>query len=361
MSKALNTELVNFEALARDDDSARRGELARHVATLFSLTSETCSDEQIDIYDSVLSRLIDMVEEEARCFVAGRLAKLRRAPENTTRKLAQDCIAVARPILEHSTLLRDLDLVEIVEQKNDDHRYAIAGREVLSELVTDALVNKGGARVKRRVAANEGASFSDTGVMRLIEAANADEELQLALGSRVDLADEHIMALVSIASERVRVRLIEANDRIGAARLPQATRLAARRMSNDFWLSRYDFETAMGRVLTIARSEGIDERTLRRFAAEDRFPEAVAAFAMLADIGLEEAKHWMVRPDTDPFLIVAKASGFSTMTIQALLKIGPWRYRLTSEARAEAYARYDNLKIAAARSMLAQWQGRLAC
>ena len=67
-----NTELVNFEALALEDDMSRRNDLARNVATLFSFTSETCSDEQIETYDHVLVRLADMVEAQARAFIADR-------------------------------------------------------------------------------------------------------------------------------------------------------------------------------------------------------------------------------------------------------------------------------------------------
>ncbi|WP_208999717.1 DUF2336 domain-containing protein [Stappia sediminis] len=360
MSRALETELVNFEALAQNGDKSRGNELARHVAMLFSLTSENCSEEQMEIYDSVLTRLAGMVEEEARCFIAERLCKLRRAPESTIKTLASDTFKVAESVLRHSTVLRDPDLVEIARGKGEDYQIAIATREVLSEIVTDVLIEEGGSTVKRKVAENEGAAVSEAGLNKLMEAAREDEDLQLAIGSRTDLAEQNILALVEIASERVRARLIENDDTAGVSRLPQATRLAAQRMSNEYWLARYDFETATGRVGALARGEGLSEAVLRRFSAEDRFPEAVATFALICDIGLEEAKHWLVRLDTDPFLIAAKANGFSPMTIQALLKIGPWRHRLGNEARRDALARYESIQATTARRMLDQWQGRIA-
>lgn len=360
MSNALVTELVNFEALTNSKDMTRRNELARHVAMLFSLTSESCTDEQIDIYDSVLLRLAGMVEDEARCFIAERICKLRRGPEATIRKLATDTIAVAKQVLEHSTVLRDTELAEMARSLSEDHLLAIASREVLSEIVTDVLVESEAGAVKLRVAENNGAAFSEFGISKLMEAARTDERLQLAIGGRVDLTDEHVVSLIEIASERVKARLIENNDKAGISQLPQAARLAAQRMSNDFWLARYDFETAMGRASNLARTEGVFEATLRRFAAEDRFPEVVAGFAIICDIGLEEAKHWLVRLDTDPFLIAAKANGFSAMTVQALLKIGPWRHRLSHEARAEALARFEAMRVSAARRLLDQWHGRAA-
>ncbi|WP_349357720.1 DUF2336 domain-containing protein [Stappia sp.] len=355
-----NTELVNFEALAREDDISRRNDLACNVAMLFSLTSETCSEEQIQIYDSVLVRLSEMVEQQAREFIAGRLAALRRAPEATVRRLAGDEIAVARPLLERSTVLRDGDLIDIACHHGDDHRLAIATRDILSELVTDTLVEKGGERVKRRLAENLGASLSRHGVRHLLDAARLDEDLQLALAEREDLSETDIAELASLAGERVRIRLFDRARRAAGA-VPQAAQMAAQRLSNDFWLARYDFETAMGRVCALARDPGLDEATLLRFAEEDRFAEVVAIFAILGDIGLEEAKHWMVRLDVDPFLIVARASGLRPATVGVLLTIGPWRYRLPDAERRRLVERYERIVPAQARNLLAQWQGRIAC
>lgn len=354
-----NTELVNFEALAREGDMSRRNDLARNVATLFSFTSETCSDEQIETYDHVLVKLSDMVEAQAREFIADRLAKLRRAPEKTVRRLAQDDISVARPLLESSTVLRDVDLIEIARDCGDDHRMAIATRDILSELVTDVLVDEGSVPVKRAVAENAGASLSSGGVSRLLDAAGIDEDLQLALAERADLQEAEISRLAELAGERVRIRLFEAVSS-GAEAMPAAAKAAAQRLSNEFWLQRYDFETAMGRVLAVARGPGLDEQTLLRFAEDDRFAEVVAVFAMLGDIGLEEAKHWMVRLDTDPFLIVAKACGLHVATVDKLLTIGPWRYRLPAAERARVVERYASIIPQSARLLLNEWQGRLA-
>lgn len=359
MSNMPNTELVNFEALANEPDMARRNELARNVATLFSLTSEKCSDEQIEVYDSVLVRLSDMVEMQARAFIAGRLASLRRAPEGTIRRLADDDIEVARPVLEQSTVLRDTDLVEIALKRGEDHKVAIAAREILSEMVTDVLVESGSTAVHRTVARNGGASLSARGVLGLIQSSGLDEDLQMALADRQDLDERAVSTLAALASERVRMRLLETGTPEGGE-VPRAARVAAQKLSNEFWLGRYDFETAIGRVYAIARGPGIDEDTLVRFAEEDRFPEAVATFAMIGDIGIEEAKHWMVRTDTDPFLIVAKASELALSTVEKLLNMGPWRYRLQAEDRARILDRYKGIKPQSARLLLSQWHGRVA-
>ena len=355
MSEALKTELVNFSELTGEAAGARRAELARHVATLFALTSDRCSDEQVDIYDSVLIRLVGMVETEVRRFVAEQMAGLRLGPEETIRRLAEDQIEVAGPILKQSTVLRDTDLMKIADSSGNCHRLAIADRDVLSEKVTDVLVRRGDLRVKRKVAGNEGAILSEESMTMLISDAASDATLQAYLSDRDDLVDSHIMSLVAIASDEIRQKLLIRGSKAEAERIDEAAQLAAMRMSNQYWLGRYDFETARSRVLALAKRGALNEKTLRKLASEDRFPEAVAAYSLMTNCGFEEVSHWMVRPDPEPFLISARAHEMSSITVSALLAIGPWRHRLSLSERAKAMRTFQMMSVADAKHKMAHW------
>lgn len=356
----LKTELVNFNGLSGGRDTSRSGDLAKHVATLFAVTSERCSDEQVDIYDGVLMRLVDMVELEVRRFVANKLAHLRRGPEATMRKLARDEISVADPVLSLSPVLRDTDLIEIAEANSDMHRIAIARREVLSEDVTDILVSRGDAFVKQEVSRNRGAVISEVAMMNLIGEAAADEGLQQALSDRPDLAEHQIRQLVSVATQSVRNKLLKRGAHEDLERLDEAADLAARRLTNEYWLERYDFETARGRVMQLVKNGRADENALRRFASEDRFPEAVVTLSWIVGAGINEMANWMVSMDTTPFLLVAKATGLSSVTVSTLLGIGPWRHRLSAEQRAQAVRAYGQLSASEAKARLAFWNQMVA-
>ncbi len=356
MSSDLASHIVDFKSLALEKNIERRSELACHVALLFSRTWERCSDDQIDIYDGVMLRLSEMVERHALSYMAEQLSDVRRAPEQTVRKLASDEIDVAEPLLRNSTVLRESDLVSIARSKGDDHRLAIAKRDVISEKISHVLVDLGNSEVKQTVAANFGAVLGQRSINSLMSEARGDEVLQLALGQRADLADAHIEALINFASEQVRKQLIKDGANEAAVKLPKAARIAASKLSNEFWLGRYDFETGRARVMELVRQGGLNESALRAYAEEDRFPEAVAAFAMLAGIGHSEAQHWSVRNDTEPFLVVCRASGFGMMTLQALLKIGPWRYRLSNSQRQSALKAYQELDQKAAYKQFITWK-----
>lgn len=80
----------------------------------------------------------------------------------------------------------------------------MAQREVLTESLTDVLVEKGDLKVKRKVASNDGASLSNAAINALISDATSDATLQLSLSERADLAENHISNLISVASEEVR-------------------------------------------------------------------------------------------------------------------------------------------------------------
>ena len=76
------------------------------------------------------------------------------------RQLAGDAIEVAGPILQRSPVLTDEDLVRVVRTNAMQYALAVAGRERLSEPVSDALVDTGDAEVVARLVDNAGRSIS---------------------------------------------------------------------------------------------------------------------------------------------------------------------------------------------------------
>lgn len=321
----------------------------KSVASLFAVTSERCTLEQIEIYDQVLTRLADMVEMEARAFAAVKIAPLRRAPETAIRRFARDDIEVARPVLQQSPVLTDVDLINIIKDFGRDHVDAISTRPVLSEEVTDLAVERGDKSIRAKIAGNHGATIGANALNILIEQAQSDVVTASALGGRTDTPDAVIAQLVDKATEEVRNTLRQSGHALDQSRMASAKKVAQERMSNSYWLGLYDFEIAWAKIRKFDQERGVNEPLLCRLALEDRFAETVACFAVLTGVSLEEAKHWLVRIDTEPFIMVAKAAGFRLQTIQAMLKVGPWKNRLSSQMRTDSLNRFLDLDAAAAR------------
>src|ERR1700744_16678 len=193
-------------------------ETVKRVTELFLLSAGSLNGEQIELFDNVLERLIKTIEIRAIADVSARialaemseqLAPIAQAPPSVVRRLARhDEISVARPVLAESARLSTEDLVEIAETKGEQHLLAISGRWWLTEIVTDALLARHYPSVSRRIVKNPGARVSASGFAIVVAQADADPELAVDTGIRVDLPAELRIQLLRNATEAVRDRLL---------------------------------------------------------------------------------------------------------------------------------------------------------
>jgi uncharacterized protein (DUF2336 family) len=193
MMPAAQSLMTELDATLRKIPDSRHLVILQRITDLFLLGAGTYSGAQIAIFDDVISRLIENMDQAALIELSARLASIGNAPANVvTRLSAYDDIAVSGPALEMSDTLSDQTLVEIAGKKSQKHLAAIAGRQRISALVTDALIERANAEVSRKVTANRGASFSELGFVKLINRAKGDRDLATAISNRDDLPPELI-------------------------------------------------------------------------------------------------------------------------------------------------------------------------
>ncbi len=161
------------------------------------------------MFDDVLGHLIKRIEKKALVELSGRLAPVDNAPIDVIRSLAyNDEIAVAEPVLATSGRLTNNDLADIARTKSQGHLLAISGRPEIDSSVTDVLVMRGDSDVKRKVAGNSGARFSDNGFAALLKAAETDDVLAERTGMRLDFPIKLLRDLLARATEAVRNKLL---------------------------------------------------------------------------------------------------------------------------------------------------------
>jgi uncharacterized protein (DUF2336 family) len=90
-------------------------------------------------------------------------------PRDILLALARDAVTVATPILEHSRLLNDDDLLPIVQRHSPGHRFAIAGRRLISGRISAALCHAGERPVLLRLLMNDGAAISEQTLHALLD------------------------------------------------------------------------------------------------------------------------------------------------------------------------------------------------
>src|ERR1039458_10178237 len=126
------------------------------------------TDDEIWMFGEVIGLLERDIAVAARAQLAKRLARADNAPTTIINKLAfDDSIDVAGPVLRYSERLDVRALVANARSKGQLHLLAISQRKSIGEDVTDVLVSRGNREVVRSVATNDGARFSNFGILNM--------------------------------------------------------------------------------------------------------------------------------------------------------------------------------------------------
>ncbi|MBI2978321.1 MAG: DUF2336 domain-containing protein, partial [Rhodospirillales bacterium] len=150
--------LENLARLAKEASTEGRQELLRQVTNLFMESPEALSQTEIEYFGDIMGRLVFELEMKVRQHLAETISGVGAAPLDLVKRLANDAIEVARPVLMKSGILKDADLIEIVKNCGQEHLLAVSKRATVSEKVADALVEKGDEKVLGSLAGNAGAA-----------------------------------------------------------------------------------------------------------------------------------------------------------------------------------------------------------
>lgn len=221
--------MVNRSDIARlisSPESLSRAEIIIAVTDLFLEEKEPPSEPETARFSEIVATVIDKMAGDLRREISTRVSASDRITRTLAQKLAQADIAVAAPVLAHSPLLDDEDLVRATREQTMEHRLAISRRATLSERVTDALTEVGEDAVLESVAGNTGAAFSPLGFRQLVERGGGHAGVQSALSRRASGDARFGASLHGALSAELRARLGAAFDAVPDARLASALDIA---------------------------------------------------------------------------------------------------------------------------------------
>lgn len=149
-------------------------------------------------------RLIAMdAAEMVRRSLAVALKNSTKLPPDVARRLAQDVDSIALPILEHSPVLSDADLVEVLRGSATSKQMAVASREQLSPIVCEAIVQVGAPAVVERALANDNAEFAEPTLNRVVEKFGDRQTITGAMARRRTLPVGVVEKLISRVSGEI--------------------------------------------------------------------------------------------------------------------------------------------------------------
>jgi uncharacterized protein (DUF2336 family) len=369
MSPAVLSIVDEVEIAISAGSPEKRLETIKRVTDLFLLSAGNFNDEQIDLFDGVLNRLIKTIELRAIADVSTRialaemssqLAPLAQAPPSVVRRLAgNDEIAIAGPVLAESSRLSAEDLIEIANAKGEQHLLAISGRWWLKEIVTDVILARRYPAVSRRIINNPGARVSAAGFAIVLTQAESDPELAVETGIRVDLPRELRQKLLLSATEAVRSSLLSRAPADLFEEIRNAIAVVSAGLNREMSKVR-DFTAAKSFVALLYDKGELNEATLFEFAKQRQYEETVAALAKLSRTTIEVIRPLMQSLRDDGILIPCKAAELGWDTVQAVLDSRFAAGRMGPLELAKAQDQFAKLTVENARRLLRFWQVRSA-
>jgi len=308
--------LADLQAALTHGTVARRVETLHRVTDLFLYAPAAYSDEQIALFDDVFQCLLLKMEQSAKALLSERLAQVAQAPSGVIHTLAfDDMIEVAAPVLAHSEKLNEAALVQNARQKGQGHLLAISKRTVLSQAVTDVLVERGNDDVVESTLNNPGAEFSDNGYSRLIMRAEGHDGIATCLGLR-PIPRHFYLQLVAKASQTVRARLEAANPHFAADVAAVMKDVAAQASA-----AKAEDTIRAQTLVKLLHSDGrLNEAQVAAFAEHGRTEEVSTAIALMTDVPILTVENMMIEPRAEGLLVLAKVAGLSWTTVEKILK-----------------------------------------
>ena len=187
-----------------------RAELAGKLA--LHMDSPQLSEQELQLAQDIVRLMAKDVEVTVRSTLSQSLRNVTRLPHDVALKLANDVETVALPILLHSDVLTDDDLETIIKAGAATKQEAIAGRAVVSEKVSEALITDGGERVVATLIGNSGARIDEKGLTKAIDRFADSDTVKEKLVKRPSLPVTVTERLVTIVTDSLKDYLVSHHE-----------------------------------------------------------------------------------------------------------------------------------------------------
>lgn len=200
----------DIEALLRHPSPESRALVGGKVADMTNMRG--LSDRERQLADGILRVLAQDVETAVRKTLAEHLKSSTNVPHDVALKLAKDVIEVAQPILIHSEVLTDIDLVEIIRTRDADAQVAVAQRRSIPEPISDALAATGVELVVATLVKNDGAKISERTYERVINSFSSSEAVTEGIVGRKQLPPSIVHKLIGVVSDNLKMELMTKHE-----------------------------------------------------------------------------------------------------------------------------------------------------
>ena len=162
------------------------------------------NERELLIAEQIFRLLLRDTEVQVRAAMADGLKDDEKVPKDIIKTLASDVEDVASPVLEHSDVLDDDDLLEIIENHDEITKFiAISRRKSVSGPVSAALVETEIEDVVDSLVKNDGADIPEESYSKIITDFPDHDGIMEGLVDRANLPVSVVESLLNVVSESV--------------------------------------------------------------------------------------------------------------------------------------------------------------
>lgn len=194
---------MDIQKLVRDPSPEVRVELVDKIAQTYQ--AGDMSQREEDIAVEILKILARDIEVMVRRAVALSISDSLKVPHDLVIRLANDIADVATPLLQHSAILTEEDLVEIVRSTREVVKLVhIAKRESISMSLSEALIESGEQKAIHTLLLNKNASIGEDVLNRNWDTLSASPTLVETLVHRGNLSVKIAEKLFAVVSDELK-------------------------------------------------------------------------------------------------------------------------------------------------------------
>jgi uncharacterized protein (DUF2336 family) len=343
--------------LAKEGSSEKRRELLRQITDVFLADPPERSERETQLFDDIVVAVAADLETQVRVELAKKVAVSNVVVNRTARRLALDVIEVARPVIEHSKSLTEGDILDVIQQKSQDHMLAVTKRPDIGETVSSALVAKGEDRVVASLLQNATARMD----RKTFEAVAGRAQISPVLHAPF-VRNQHVpLDLLNTVYLKVegslRREIMRKFHGVSPAELEAALEASRNHLSSAYGALPGDYQTAKEHVDAIEKRGALKPPVLVQLLRENRRTGFYIAFATLVDIEFDLTRRLVEAKDIDALAMLCRGAGFDRglfVTISLLVVDEGGGLSKTEE-----YGKiYEQVPVAAAQRALRFWKVR---
>lgn len=198
----------DIQQLIQEPSAEVRAVIAAKVSEGFNSSRFTESESRvaIDIFRLLLRDTAVIVRKA----IADELKSNEYVPHDIVRALAMDVPNVAVAVLEHSAVLTEDDLLELIRISNDAEKWlAVSRRKHINSRVSRALIQTNNAKVVGSLLGNGGAQIDEPDIEDVVERFRGDRTVMESLICRGGLSVAFAQKLFTMVSDQFKRQLTQ--------------------------------------------------------------------------------------------------------------------------------------------------------